>query len=78
MVQLSLLYVATGKTIALMIQSFVKNDVSGLNTMSSFVIPFLPRSKYFLISWLQSNLVTVILELKKIKSVTVQTYILLS
>ena len=78
MVQLSLLYVATGKTIALMVQSFVKNDVSGLNTMSSFVIPFLPRSKYFLISWLQSNLVTVILELKKIKSVTVQTYILLS
>ena len=52
MVQLSLLYVATGKTIALMVQSFVKNDVSGLNTMSSFVIPFLPRSKYLLISWL--------------------------
>ena len=52
MVQLSLLYVATGKTIALMIQSFVKNDVSGLNTMSSFVVPFLPRSKYLLISWL--------------------------
>ena len=31
------------------------------NTLSSFVIAFLPRSKYLLISWLQS-LSTVILE----------------
>ena len=38
--------------------------------LSRFVIEFLPRSKYFLISWLQS-LSAVILEPKKIKSVTV-------
>ena len=38
--------------------------------LSSFVIAFLPSSKRFLISWLQSPS-TVILEPKKIKSVTV-------
>ena len=38
--------------------------------LSRFVIAFLPRSKCLLISWLQS-LSTVILEPKKIKSVTV-------
>ena len=36
----------------------------------SLVIAFLPRSKHLLISWLQSPS-AVILELKKIKSVTV-------
>ena len=36
------------------------------NTLSRFVIAFLPRSKHLLISWLQS-LSTVILELLKIK-----------
>ena len=40
------------------------------NMPSSFVIAFLPRSKRLLISWLQSPS-TVILEPKKIKSVTV-------
>ena len=40
------------------------------NILSMFVIAFLPRSKCLLISWLQS-LSAVILELKKIKSVTV-------
>ena len=40
------------------------------NTQSRFVIVFLPRSKRLLISWLQL-LSTVILEPKKIKSVTV-------
>ena len=40
------------------------------NTLSSLVIAFLPRSKHLLISWLQS-LSTVILEPKKIKSLTV-------
>ena len=40
------------------------------NMLSRLVIVFLPRSKCFLISWLQSPS-TVILELKKIKSVTV-------
>ena len=38
--------------------------------LSRFVIAFLPRSKHFLISWLQS-LSAVILEPKKIKCVTV-------
>ena len=40
------------------------------NMLSSFVIAFLPRSKHLLISWLQSPS-TVILEPKKIKSLTV-------
>ena len=43
-----------------------------VNTLSGFVIAFLPRSKCLLISWLQS-LSSVILEPKKIKSVTVST-----
>ena len=42
------------------------------NMLSRFFIAFLPRSKCLLISWLQS-LSTVILEPKKIKSVTVST-----
>ena len=42
------------------------------NSLSSFVIAFLPRSKHLLISWLHSPS-AVILELKKIKSVTVST-----
>ena len=41
--------------------------------LSKFVIVFLPRSKYLLISWLQSPS-TVILEPKKRKSVTVSTF----
>ena len=41
-----------------------------LNMLSRFVIAFLPRSKHLSISWLQS-LSAVILEPKKIKSVTV-------
>ena len=41
-----------------------------LNTLSRFVMAFLPRSKCLLISWLQSP-PSVILEPKKIKSVTV-------
>ena len=40
------------------------------NTLSQFVIAFLPRSKCLLTSWLQSPN-AMILELKKIKSVTV-------
>ena len=40
------------------------------NMLSRFVIAFLPRSKHLLISWLQSPY-AVILEPKKIKSVTV-------
>ena len=41
--------------------------------LSSLVIAFLPRSKYFSISWLQS-LSKVILKPKKIKSVTVAIF----
>ena len=40
------------------------------NMLSRFVIAFLPRRKHLLISWLKSPS-TVILESKKIKSVTV-------
>ena len=55
MVQLSKLYVATGKTIALTIQTFVGKVMSLLlNMLSRFVIAFIPRSKLLLISWLQS------------------------
>ena len=69
MVQLSHQYMTNGKTIALTRQSFVGKVMSLLrNTLSRFVIAFLPRSKRLLISWLQSPSV-VILEPKKIKSV---------
>ena len=63
-----------GKTIALTIWTFVGKVISLLfNTLSRFVIAFLPRSKCLLISWLQSPS-AVILEPKKIKSVTVSTF----
>ena len=71
MVQLSHLYMTIGKIIALTIQTFVGNVMSlFLNTLSRLVITFLPRSKCLLISWLQWPS-AMILELKKIKSVTV-------
>ena len=71
MVQLSDPYMTTGKTIALTIQTFVSKVMSLLfNMLSRLIIGFLPRSKHFLISWLQSPS-AVILEPKKIKSVTV-------
>ena len=70
-VQLSHLYVTTEKTIALIMRTLVGKVMSLLfNMLSRFVIAFLPRSKCLLISWLQSPS-TVILELKKIKSVTI-------
>ena len=72
-VQLSHPYMITGKTIALTRWTFVSKVVSLLfNMLSRLVIVFLPRSKCLLISWLQS-LSAVILEPKKIKSVTVST-----
>ena len=75
MVQLSHPYVTTGKTVALTIWTFVSKVLSLLfNMLSRFVIAFLPRNKHHLILWLQSQ-ATVILELKKIKSVTVFTSI---
>ena len=71
MVQLSHPYMTTGKTIASTIQNFVSKVMSLLyNVLSEFIIAFLPRSKHLLISWLQS-LSTVILEPKRIKSLTV-------
>ena len=72
-VQLSHPYMTTGKAIALTRQIFVGKVMSLLfNMLSSLVITFLPRSKWLLISWLQSPS-AVILELPKIKSVTVFT-----
>ena len=61
----------TGKIIALIRGTFVGKVMSLLfNILSRLVIAFLPRSKRLLISWLQSPS-AVILEPKKIKSVTV-------
>ena len=69
MVQLSHPYMATGKTIALIIWTFVSKVMSlPFNMLSRFVIAFLPRNKHLLISWLQS-LSTVNLEPENIKSV---------
>ena len=73
-VQLSQPYMTTGKTMALTRQTFVGKVMSLLFSMlSRLVITFLPRSKRLLISWLQSPS-AVILEPKKIKSVTVSTF----
>ena len=70
-VQLTRPYVTTGKTIALTRRTFVGKAMSLLfNMLSRFVIAFLQRSKRLLISWLQLPS-AVILEPKKIKSVTV-------
>ena len=69
-VQLSHPYITTGKTIALTRRTFVGQVMSLLlNMLYRLVITFLPRSKRLLISWLQSPS-AVILEPKKIKSVT--------
>ena len=66
MVQLSHPYMTTGKTIALTMRTFVGKVMFLLcNTLSSFVIVFVPRRKCLLISWLQSPS-AVILEPKKI------------
>ena len=74
MVRLSDPYKTTGKTIALTIQTFVGKVMSLVcNMLSRFVVAILPRSKRLLISRLQSPS-TVILEPKKIKSVTVSIF----
>ena len=71
--QISQPYMTTGKTIALTRRTFVEKVMSLLfNMLSRLVITFLPRSKHLLISWLQSPN-AVILEPRKIKSVTVST-----
>ena len=70
-VQLSHLYMTTGKTIVSTWRTFVSKVISLLfDMLSRSVIAFSPRSKRLLISWLQSPS-SVILEPKKIKSVTV-------
>ena len=74
MVQLSRLYITTGKIMALTIWTFVGKVISLLfNILSRFVIAFLPRSKHLLISCLQPPS-AVISEPKKIKSVTASTF----
>ena len=66
-------YMATGKTIARTVGTFAGRGMSLLfNTLSRFVIAFLPRSNH-LISWLQSPSAE-ILEPKKRKSVTTSTF----
>ena len=61
----------TRETIALTSWTFVGKVMSLLlNMLSRLVIAFLPRRKHLLISWLQSS-AAVVLEPKKIKSVTV-------
>ena len=68
-VQLSHLYMTTGKTIALTIWIFVGKVMSLLfNMLSRFFIAFLPRNKCLLISWLQPPSAV---EPKKIKFVAV-------
>ena len=71
MIKLSHPYMTTEKTIALTRWTFVSKVMSLLfNMLPRFLIAFLPRSKRLLISLLQSPS-AVILEPKKIKSVTV-------
>ena len=73
-VQLSHSYMSTGKTILekpLSGRIFFGQVISlPFNMLSWLVIDFLPKSKRLLISWLQSPS-AVILEPKKVKSVTV-------
>ena len=59
MVQLSHPYMTTGKPIALTRWTFVSKVMSlPFNTLSRFVIAFLPRSKHLLFSWLKFNFMT--------------------
>ena len=74
MVKLSPPDKTTGKNIALTRQTFVGKVICLLfNMLTRLVITFLPRSKRLLISWLQSPS-AVILEPKKIKSLTVSIF----
>ena len=74
LVQLSHLYIMTGKTMALSIWACVGKVMSLLfNMLSRCVTVFLPRSRHLLILWLQSPS-AVILEDKKIKSITASTF----
>ena len=74
MVQLSHLYITIGRTKALTIWTFVGKVISLLfDTLSEFVIAYLPRSNRLLISCLQSPS-AVILEPKKRKPVTTSSF----
>ena len=74
MTQLSHLHMTTESTIAGTMWTFVSKVISLLfNTLSRFVIAFLPRSNHLLISWLQSPS-AVIFEPKKRKSVTTSNF----
>jgi len=73
-VLLSHLYMTTGKVIALTRHTVVGKVTSlFFNMLSRFVIAFLPRSGHLLISWLQAPS-AVILESRKIKSVTASAF----
>ena len=69
-------YMTIGKPMALTIRTFVSKVMLLLfNTLSRVVIAFLPRSRWLLISWLQTpSAVIPTLFSKKIKSVTVSTF----
>ena len=74
MVQLSHPYVTAERTIALTVWTFVSKVMSLLfNMLCRFVIAFLARSKHLLILWLQLPY-AVILEPKRLKSVTVSLF----
>ena len=79
MVQLSHPYMTIRKTIVLTRWNFVSKVMSLLfNMLCRLVIAFLPRSKHFLISWLQSPS-TVVLEPKKIRRlITHKKYVVLT
>ena len=67
-------YMTTGKTIALTIWTFASKVMSMLfYILSRFAIALPPTANIFLISWLQSPS-AVILEEKKVKSVTASTF----
>ena len=73
-VHLSHPYMPTGETVSLTRQTFIGKVMSLLfNMLSMFVIAFLRRGKHLLISWPQSPS-AMILEPRKIKSVTVSMF----
>ena len=74
MVQLAHPYMATGKNIALILWTFVTKMISLVfNTLSGFVIAFLPRSKHLLISWLQSPSAVILKPKKMVTQIMVLT-----
>ena len=74
MVQFLHPYMTTGKSIVLTIQTLIGKVMCLLfNTLSRFVIAFLPWSKHHLISWLHSPS-TVTLQPRKIKSDIASTF----